>query len=147
MQVQGAPHPDQSVPSTPEAHGAARTGSDPVAHPVASPLPPVSFERSDHARQATSLLTVLALVAVVVLSVLLLIMRRVRTGLRIGDASSGRRKKPRRRPSAWEESERRFVLNKPAGLVPGSDDDTVDIDPSDLGPEDIGPGDRDGRPR
>lgn len=92
-----------------------------------------------------SLLTVLALIALVALVALLLVLRRLRTSLHPGSGSErggkSRRRKHRPQVSAWQESERRLFMNKPAGFAPGSDDDTVDLDPSDLGPEDIGPGD------
>ncbi len=89
-----------------------------------------------------SLLTVLALIGVVALVLLLLVLRRMRQTLHAGVGTRHRsRKKTRRRVSAWEESERRLFMNKPAGFAPGSDDDTVDLDASDIGPEDIGPGD------
>lgn len=101
----------------------------------------------EQARQGVSLLTVLALIGVVALVALLLVLRRLRGSLHSGSGASELsasgskgRKKRRKRVSAWEESERRLFMNKPAGFAPGSDDDTVDMDPSDIGPEDIGPG-------
>ncbi|GEM_PF-2012868 len=100
-------------------------------------------DRHDLMRRAgsLSLMAIILIVVVGVLSVLLL--RRHRARIAAGSSVRNRRRRPPP-PDPWFESGRRISPGGLGGLLPGSEDDTVDIDPDDLSPHDIEGGNDDG---
>ncbi len=118
-----------------------------------STLEPGKSERAKDAVRLLSTITLTSVVGILAIGLVsIMLIRRHRRRLAGAGGGGGGRKKRRPPPDPWFESGRR--VPDPGGpgpksriiRLPGSDDDTVDIDPEDLDADDVEGEDPDGHP-